>query len=210
MNAIIKKTPRIFLLAGLIVMLFASCSKEELTPGAAELNVSLKSSLAPEKSINTYQEVNLDIQQVYYHASSDSGATSGWFELETNAGIIDLLEDSMGKDTLLAFDSLVQTQTISQIRLVLGEQNTVKVDNQIHNRQTPSGQTSGIKVQVHAQLEAGKSYRIQLDFDVDRSILKTGNGKYKLKPVISATVIEEEESGHVHDLSVSSPEAAGD
>jgi hypothetical protein len=206
MNAIIKKNLGVFLLTGLIVLLYAGCSKEELTPGTANLDVSLKSSGTLEKSTAVYQEVNLDIQQVYYHASSGSAAGSGWFELETNAGIIDLLEDSIEKDTLLAFDSVLEAQIISQIRLVLGEQNTVKKDGQIYTLVIPSGQTSGIKVQVHAELEAGKSYLVQLDVNVEESILETGNGTFKFKPVIGGTVIEQEEAGKGIHQTASSPE----
>ncbi len=210
MNAIFKKCLGVPFVFSLTLLLFSGCSKEEATPGTASLDVFFKSSFGPEKSTAGIQEVNLDIQQVFYHASMGSSGSGGWFEMETNAGVIDLLKDSMEKDTLLAFDPVMHAQTISQIRLVLGDQNTVKVDGETHDLQTPSGQTSGIKVQVHALLEAGKNYRIQLDFDVYRSVLQTGNGKYKLIPVINATVIEEEGPGHVQDLSVSSPETGGD
>ncbi|PLW97989.1 MAG: carbohydrate-binding protein, partial [Marinilabiliales bacterium] len=55
---------------------------------------------------------------------------------------------------------------------------------------TPSAQTSGIKIQVHAQLQPNLKYKIVLNFDPDKSIVMTGNGKYKLTPVINATVVQ--------------------
>jgi hypothetical protein len=51
---------------------------------------------------------------------------------------------------------------------------------------TPSGQTSGVKLNVHDNLTAGVDYTLTLDFDAARSIVLTGNGKYILKPVIRA------------------------
>ncbi len=41
-----------------------------------------------------------------------------------------------------------------------------------------------MKLQVHQTFAADITYKILLDFDVARSVLLTGSGKYKLKPVI--------------------------
>ena len=205
MNSIFKKNLGVFMLIGLIALLGSGCSKDDVAPATASLNVFLKSSGSIVKSTAVFQEVNLDIQQVFYHASMGSSGSGGWFEMETNAGVIDLLKDSMEKDTLLAFDPVMQAQTISQIRLVLGDQNSVKKDGQTYALQTPSGQTSGIKVQVHAQLEPGNSYKVRLDLNVDESILQTGNGTFKLKPVIESTVIMEEGTEDLFRLPAEDP-----
>ncbi|MEJ2596072.1 MAG: DUF4382 domain-containing protein [bacterium] len=111
--------------------------------------------------------------------------------LETQAGVYDLLDYAAGNDTLIAFDSVLTTQKVSQIRLLLGGNNTVVEDGTSHELKTPSGQTSGLKILVNADLVAGKSYKIVLDFDSDKSVNKTGNNNYQLKPVIKATVIEQ-------------------
>ena len=175
------------------VFILSSCNKdddnENETPpaGTANFNISLKSTTAK----STYDSILIDIQAISIHTSTDSAETSGWFELETNGGIYDLLDYTAGNDTLIAFDSVFQTQTVSQIRLILGENNTIGVDGEIYDLETPSAQTSGLKIQVHAELEADLSYKILLDFDANNSIIETGNGKYKLKPVIDASVIEE-------------------
>lgn len=192
MKTFLKKNLGSFFLFSFIILLSTGCNKEnDDNTGSANFNVFLKSTLSAEKSTAAYEQVNIDIQKVYVHTSTDSAETTGWFELETNSGVIDLLKDSQEKDTLLAFDSVMHVQTISQIRLVLGNANSVVKDGQSHDLETPSGQTSGIKVQVHADLEAKKSYKVRLDFNVYESILETGNGKFKMKPVIEATVIEE-------------------
>ena len=41
---------------------------------------------------------------------------------------------------------------------------------------TPSAQHSGLKLNVHAELTEGITYKILLDFDAVRSVVKTGSG----------------------------------
>jgi hypothetical protein len=131
-----------------------------------------------------YQEVNVDIQGVEIHRDeTDNG--SGWTSLDVNKGVYNLLELTNGLDTLLG-EVEIPAGKISQVRLKLGSNNTLKVGNETYNLSVPSGQQSGLKLQVHESLAEGITYKILLDFDVARSIVHTGTGNnaYKLKPVI--------------------------
>lgn len=163
------------------------CKDDDKDGGTASLKVSMENTIT---KMAVYDSVNIDIQQISIHISTDTNATSGWFDLETNAGIYNLLDYTLGNDTIVAFDTLLQAQTISQVRLLLGDNNTVVEDGVPYDLETPSGQTSGIKLQVHQALLPGFAYILQLDFDPYQSIVKTGNGKYKLNPVIDATMIQ--------------------
>ena len=58
------------------------------------------------------------------------------------------------------------------------------MDSVYHALTIPSGSQSGLKLNIHDTLLLGMTYNIWIDFDAGRSIIKTGNGKYKLKPVI--------------------------
>jgi len=74
---------------------------------------------------------------------------------------------------------------ISQVRLMLGNNNTLKVDGETKSLTTPSAQQSGLKLNVHADLVEGITYTLLLDFDAARSVVKAGaSGDYLLKPVI--------------------------
>jgi hypothetical protein len=53
---------------------------------------------------------------------------------------------------------------------------------------TPSAEQSGLKLQVNQTLLADIQNEILLDFDANASIVKTGNGTYKLKPVVRTVV----------------------
>jgi len=158
------------------------------TAGNGKAHLVVKLTDAP----GDYQQVNVDIQDVQVNTEDDS---TGWISLEINEGIYDLHTLTNGLDTLLGETDL-PVGRISQIRLILGDNNTVMVDSAIYDLKAPSAQHSGLKVQVHADLVEGNEYEILLDFDAARSVHKTGNGKYMLKPVIRATV---EQTGGVED-----------
>jgi hypothetical protein len=62
------------------------------------------------------------------------------------------------------------------------------IDSQMIKLTTPSAQQSGLKINIHQDINEGVLYKMLLDFDAARSIVETGNGKYMLKPVIRATL----------------------
>jgi len=98
-------------------------------------------------------------------------------------GIYNLLDFRNGIDTVLAATDL-PAGTLSQMRLILGDSNSVVVNGQSYPLKTPSAQESGLKFNIHATLTGGIVYRLWIDFDGARSIVSTGSGKYILKPVI--------------------------
>jgi hypothetical protein len=98
-------------------------------------------------------------------------------------GVHNLLRLTNGKDTLLASEKIA-SKNITQVRFILGDNNTVVKDGISYTLKTPSAQESGLKFNVDATLTAGIEYKIWTDFDADRSIVVTGNNQYLLKPVI--------------------------
>ena len=97
---------------------------------------------------------------------------------------IDIISLSNGRDTLLASADLPAGK-ITQVRLILADNsNTIKLDGQFYDLETPSAQQSGLKLNVQQELMAGIEYTLKLDFDAAKSIVNTGSGKYILKPVI--------------------------
>ena len=153
-----------------MVAIIQACNKDN--KDKAHLSVSLTD--APAK----YDAVMVDIQGVEVMGSDGNAVV-----LNTKAGIYNLLDFSNGIDTLIASDDL-NAGTISQIRLILGANNSVKVDGVVYHLSTPSAMQSGLKLQIHQKFEVGVSYYILLDFDASQSIVLTGNGEYQLKPVI--------------------------
>lgn len=170
----------LLLAAGLFA--FYSCSKQtsnENTNGTGHLEVRL----TDDPSV-TYDAVYIDIQQVEVNVSSDTGTGSGWQPVPLiRPGIYNLLDFRNGIDTVLAGANLPAGK-YSQIRMILGDSNSVVVGGQSYPLKTPSAQQSGLKFAINATLTAGIDYRLWIDMDASRSIVATGSGKYILKPVI--------------------------
>jgi hypothetical protein len=131
-----------------------------------------------------FQEVNVDVQGVEIH-SSENDHGQGWQALDVTPKIFNLLELANGNETFLG-DLELPGGKISQIRLKLGNDNSVKVNDETFALNTPSAQQSGLKVQIHQVLAEGITYKIVLDFDAAKSIVQNGNGDFTLKPVIRA------------------------
>ena len=131
-----------------------------------------------------FQEVNIDLQAVEVHANENDNGR-GWQPVTVTPAIYDLLKLTNGQETLLGELDLPGGR-LSQIRLILGENNTVKIGDEMFPLNTPSAQQTGLKVQINEILAEGVKYKIVLDFDAAKSIVETGGGEYLLTPVIRA------------------------
>ena len=125
-------------------------------------------------------EVNIDLQRVSVQFSDDS--VNDWIDLDTHAGVYNLLGLQNGVDTLIAA-GVIPTRTLREIRLVLGSNNTIKVNGVVYELQTPSAEQSGLKIKVNKNLN-GTLDSLLIDFDAALSIHQTGNGTYILQPVL--------------------------
>ena len=177
-----KVSKNLLLVIGFSSLFFFSCSNNNDDKGSGMTKFNVYLTDAP----GDYEEVLIDIREVRVHVdNADSTDEGGWQTLENiNEGVYNLLDFTNNMDTLLASDELPAGH-ISQMRLILGDNNQVKIDGVYHDLKTPSGQQSGLKLNIHADLEEDIEYDIWIDFDADKSIVKAGNsGIYILKPVI--------------------------
>lgn len=157
----------------LAIIVFAACKKDS-DRNSTNLRIHLTD--APFDA----SAVNVDIQQVRVNLNDDS--TGGWIDLETHAGIYNLLDYQNGLDTVIA-QSPVPTGTVKEIRFVLGNQNSIVIDSVEYPLTIPSGGSSGLKVKLNKRLNAGLDSLV-MDFDAALSVHVTGEGSYQLRPVI--------------------------
>lgn len=161
-------------------MIFTACNKKDDTtpPDKSQMaNVSFYLTDDPA----SYDAVYIDIQQVEVTMEGSAAVAL----TPVRPGIYNLLDFRNGLDTLLLRADLPPGK-IDQIRLILGSNNSVVVDGEVHALNTPSAQESGLKLNLKEEFSAGGSYVVWIDFDAGKSIVETGNGKYNLKPVIRA------------------------
>jgi hypothetical protein len=148
------------------------------TAGTSNYPVKVSMTDAP----GPYSKVNIDIQSV--EVTGGDGKT---VVLNTTAGIYNLLDFTNGVNVLLA-TSVLQDAKVSQIRLILGTNNTIVLNGITYPLSTPSADQSGLKLQIKQDLVADIDNAILIDFDANKSIVETGNGTYKLKPVLRTIV----------------------
>jgi len=166
------------LLAGLAAGCFESGTDPET--GVGRMQVSLID--AP----GDYDAVNVEIIEVRVHEDV-ADSLSGWHSVAVDTTVLNLLDYTGGNFAVLA-DSTLPAGRYTQVRLMLGEGNTVVVDGEAHDLDVPSGGQSGLKLNHPFDIVDGETYAVTLDFDADRSVHRTGNGQYKLRPVIRLIV----------------------
>lgn len=137
-----------------------------------------------------FEAVNVEVVDVMIKMDDDSDDENGWVSLESESGILNLLDFTGGISKVLVNRFPVPVGTLSQMRLVLGDGNTIIIKNandedEEFDLKTPSAQQSGLKLKVDTEIEEGFTYDFILDFDVDKSIVRAGNsGNIILKPVL--------------------------
>ncbi len=159
---------------------FTGCSVDS-DPATGTMQVKLHDAPAD------YDEVNIFIERVDVNRTTGD---EGWETISEPNQHYDLLELTKGAYAVIA-DEELETGTYPQIRLVVSrEDNTVVIDGEDHGLFVPSGEETGVKLNVNAEIREGIVYTLLLDFDAHRSVVKTGQAQepgYILKPVIRAT-----------------------
>jgi len=136
--------------------------------------------------IDSVSEVNVFIDSVQVNNTDNE---EGWITISEPMQSYDLLKLTNGAYEVLGEVDL-EPGTYEQIRLILNTEgnNLVFPDERVEDLFVPSGAQTGVKLNVNAEIEAGFTYTLILDFDASRSVVKAGNsGKYLLKPVIKAS-----------------------
>lgn len=189
----IKSKVSVFFAMAMLSLIFIGCTSNDDSssePGTSDIKVKLSD--AP----GDYKQVNVEVKDVLIKNSTDSG-DEGWVSIGKNPGIYNLLDLTGGVTALIA-DNSIQSGYLGQVRLVLGDKNTVMLnDGTIHELKTPSGQQSGLKLQINQTLVANKTYEFLLDFDVAHSIVVQAgqSDNFNLHPVIR--VSSKETSGSI-------------
>ena len=168
------KAVHYLLAAGIAVTSVLACSKDD--DKSTDLRIRLTD--------NPYNatEVNVDIEQVRVKFNDDDKDEEGWTNLDTRAGVYNLLDLQNGVDTLIA-SALVPTRPLKEIRFVLGNDNSIRINDVLYPLTIPSGSSSGLKIKLNKSLREGID-SVLIDFDAALSIIQEGTGDYKLKPVL--------------------------
>src|SRR3546814_541186 len=146
------------------VIFFGACSKTVAPGGEGTAKVDLRLTDAP----GPFEHVYLDIQGIEFHTDE-----AGWQTADVILpGVYDVLQLRNGVDSLIASTTL-PTGTLSQLRVILGDENSFVIDGAEIPFSIPSGKQSGLKFNIHQELLPNGSYTVWTDFDVAKSIVET-------------------------------------
>lgn len=180
-----KNFNSLILIFAALGMLFTGCSKDDEQENA-QLTFTMVD--AP----GDYEAVKVEVTGVEVIIDGETIA------VDVEPQVYDLLELTGGVTALLG-EGYFPAGQLSQIRLILGEDNSVLLEGETeeadptsHELKIPSAQQSGLKLNVHYDLEAGVTYNFILDFNVEKSVVALPNDKgFILKPVIRTTTVAE-------------------
>jgi len=145
-------------------------------------------------------QVNIVVTRVEVHKSG-ADSSSGWVVINNNAATYDLLALRNGASVVLG-NCPLDAGHYTQIRLILGSGSNIVVNGIVFSLNVPGGEQTGIKLNHEFDIQSDVVYELLLDFDAGHSIVLTGNGQYKLKPVIKVipTVISGTISGKINPV----------
>lgn len=171
---------KLMVFAGLFGVTLLGCKKEESRTGS--LKVQMVDAPAD------FTEVNVNILEVWAHYEGGNGSSGGWIQLNAIPGFYDLLQLQNGVMAVIANPTQIPVGNISQLRLILGDNNYVVETIDSVSTQLPlnlsSQDETGLKINLNSEIQANQTIVVTLDFDAEQSIVEQGNGEYKLKPVI--------------------------
>lgn len=169
------------------ISILPTLEEEPITPGKGRLEIYL-TDLSEKYKANdteTYVAINITIYKIQVHLAGDSEEGEGeWIEWEllepTEYNLIEL------KDVfVLLSGSELNSGKYTQIRLFITNPNILLNEGvEYITLIIPSAEQTGIKLIHPFEIIEGEETELTIDFDAEKSIIKTGNGSYKLKPVI--------------------------
>ena len=168
------------------ILLLAACGDEA---GKGTLNIKLTDAPAAFEAVNvTFSEI-----RVHKSGSSDDDGTAGWITVSDQAETVNLLQWANG-NTFPLVSTELEAGKYTQIRLLLTS-SSVTTGGQTYPMDIHSSMQSGLKLNHPFTIAEGIGYDLIIDFDADRSVKKTGNGQFRMNPVIR--LIAEANSGAI-------------
>lgn len=172
------------LLIASVAVGFSACKKDSNSNATNTYKIRMTDAPGP------YTAVNIDIQSVEVIRTDGSTAT-----LSTHAGVYNLLDFNNGIDTLIASGQV--TGSVEQIRFILGPNSTLVVNGTTVPLTVPSGEESGLKVNIQNAVAVNGVVELLVDFDANQSIVAQGNGNFHLKPVLRGILINATATGRI-------------
>ncbi|WP_461255826.1 DUF4382 domain-containing protein [Treponema sp. R80B11-R83G3] len=124
------------------------------------------------------QELNITVEKIVIIDENDKHITLLQEERQ-----MELLSISRSDPVVLSNVS-VEPGTYKELRLVLKDNSTIKVDGEVYHIKIPSGSQSGLKLKGPFVIPRGKLFRLIIDFVASESVHWNKGQGWMLKPVL--------------------------
>lgn len=181
---ILKPKSLSFLLG--FIILFFSCSVEDSNTKLDKSNIAVK--FINESS--DFETVNIEIKDVLLRTHYDENTSNCWLSLNTAANNLhQVIDVSNSNELFLVNDLNIFSSDIYEIKLVLGDNNSIQIDGKNVKLETPSIHQAGLELNMETYLQPNKNYIFSLTLDVNASILQTNIPDYIiLKPQLNIEI----------------------
>lgn len=183
-------------LLSVTLLFFSACKKDDShegetnhggLPGLPGTHSTLQVYLTDHQSL-IFDKIFIDIQKVEIKVE-DNGVDSlgGWFTLSIRPGVYDILTLRNGVDTLLGTGSIPANRKLQEIRITLGNNNSVVLEGKTFPLFLKDDKNEiRIKLDdIRVDEVANGQFRFSIDFDGGRSI-REHHGDFELEPEIKA------------------------
>jgi hypothetical protein len=153
------------LFALLFSVCITSCSKDDISVDKTRISVNLKSTI-----IGQLNKVYMNIIDVQLKVKETSNSEA-WLSLNTiNQGTYDVSNLSEDSPLLLVDNLEIEASYIYEIRLVLGDNNFIDINNILHSLETSSLGNATPSNIINTELSSKRRYDIVVDVDIDESV----------------------------------------
>ncbi|APY08284.1 hypothetical protein BWZ20_08220 [Winogradskyella sp. J14-2] len=145
----------------------SSCTKDDVEDNSksTQITVNLKS------SSQSQGKVYFDIQDIQIRIEENPNSTSSWKSLNTiNQGVFNVSDLKVDNTLLLVDDFEFEATYVYEIRLVLGDNNFMDINNVLHSLDVETLGNATPSNLIEMQLHSKRRYDIVIDIDLDKSI----------------------------------------
>lgn len=151
----------------LIVVNFSSCAKDDISSNVdyTGITVSLKSDSSKLK------DIFLEIEGIQLRVKEDSSSANAWVSLSTvNTGTYDVSKLRSESELLLVNHSEIASAFIYEIRLVLGDNNFMNIDEMLVSLDVAENGNATPSNLIELDFEANHFYDLMINIDLDASV----------------------------------------
>ncbi|WP_189702650.1 DUF4382 domain-containing protein [Subsaximicrobium wynnwilliamsii] len=179
-----KTSLKFLFTAACILLMFTSCSKDELDNYGNETAITVKLKGAE----NNLQNLMIDIKDVQLLIGADANTPGAWMSLDLlSSGVYNVTQLNNDNELILVDGMLIPSGEVQQIKLLLGNDNAIIVHNQSRPLGSDAEELASSNI-VAKRLASNKNYEFTLEFESDNSIIVTADDSINFVPKMNTLI----------------------